>query len=317
MTKKKLGKIAYTTGLFSLVLAIALSLSAGGILAANLYANAPGLGAAHSFAVLAATSAASANTTTIWGDLGLSPGLEVSRTGPWVVNGDEYFGTGGLSEDAMAGALGAYNNLAGQGSDGLWNLEPNPVPGVWEAADSPSFSGTLTLTGDYDDVWVFQISDSLTFTGNVVMGGDAQACNVFWQVSVDATIASGSNFVGTLIAGRDITLVSGASVSGRVISFRDITVDANTITYPPCQTSPADPTPTTGPADPTPTTGPADPTPTTAPPAATPEPGQLPGTGGDLAGPGSQLIPITLGALSFVLILFGFMLIRNNRKAIR
>jgi hypothetical protein len=59
-------------------------------------ATAPDLGAAESFSVLAALSTSAATTTTICGDLGLSPGLESSRTGDWVVGGSEYFGTGGL-----------------------------------------------------------------------------------------------------------------------------------------------------------------------------------------------------------------------------
>ena len=48
---------------------------------------APGLGAADSFSALAALSASSATTTTLQGDLGLSPGLDSSITGNWVMNG--------------------------------------------------------------------------------------------------------------------------------------------------------------------------------------------------------------------------------------
>jgi len=87
---------------------------------------------------------------------------------------------GGPSETAQADALTAFNNLAGQPSDGIWSLNPAPVPGVWTAADSPSFSGpTLTLTGNANSVWVFQISTDFTFSGNVVLAGGAQACHVF------------------------------------------------------------------------------------------------------------------------------------------
>ena len=53
-------------------------------------ATAPDLGTAASFSVLGALSASSANGTTLSGDLGLSPGLEISRTGSWVVNGPEF-----------------------------------------------------------------------------------------------------------------------------------------------------------------------------------------------------------------------------------
>lgn len=210
-------------------------------------ATSPSMGDAASFSILAALSmSAAAAGTTISGDLGLSPGLAVSRTGVWTVGGSEYFGTGGLSESAQADALTAYNDLAGQTSDGAWGTDPwSPVPGVWTVALDTTFTGTITLSGDYDDVWVFQVGQDMTFDGSVVLTGNAQACHVFWQVGRDVTIASGSTFVGTLIASRDISLVSGATVNGRVISLNSsITTDGNTISGPTCLAAPT-PTPTT------------------------------------------------------------------------
>jgi LPXTG-site transpeptidase (sortase) family protein len=202
---------------------------------------APTLSSLDTYSILAALSMSSANTTTLSGDLGLSPGLEVSKTGIWThTGGSEFFGVGGPSETAQADALTAFNNLAGQPSDGIWSLNPAPVPGVWTAADSPSFSGpTLTLTGNANSVWVFQISTDFTFSGNVVLAGGAQACHVFWQVARDATIASGSNFVGTLIAQNNITSASGSTINGRLISLGGyIHMDGanSTISGPTCAT---------------------------------------------------------------------------------
>jgi hypothetical protein len=218
--------------------------------ASPLAATAPSLGAAGAYSVLGALSASSANTTTIEGNLGLSPGEELSRTGPWSVGGDEYFGPTGPSFDAQGAALGAYNNLAGQIPNGLWSGATAPLPGVWSSGSSETFTGTLTLNGTYDDVWVFQIPASLTFTGSVVMGGDAQACHVFWQVGESAVIMGGANFIGTLIAEDNITLTSGANVSGRIISLVGaITVDNNTINMPPCASAPVQEESTAVPAE--------------------------------------------------------------------
>lgn len=201
-------------------------------------ATAPGLGAAGNYSILAGLSATSVNNTTLGGSLGVSPGTTIS--GPYTVGGSTELGPLSNAAIAQNDALSAFNNLAGQGSDGTWSLNPNPAPGVWTDASSPVFSGTLTLTGDYADVWVFQISSDFTFTGSVVMAGNAQPCNVYWQVARDATITVGSSFVGTLIASRDVTVVSGASVSGRVISLNSsITTDGNTISMPPCNSAPA------------------------------------------------------------------------------
>jgi len=175
-----------------------------------LAATVPVLGTAASFSVLSGLSMSAAGAgTTISADLGLSPGLAVSRTGPWTVGGQEYFGPSSLAFTAKADALIAYNDLITQGSSGTWSLNATPAPGVWTAADSPVFNNTLTLNGDSTSVWVFQLTTDFTFTGNVVLGAGVNPCNVFWAVGRDATIHSGgagTQFVGTLIAGSSVTL---------------------------------------------------------------------------------------------------------------
>ena len=233
----------------SIILFVAISLPglSYDVSARSLAATSPNLGAAESFSVLAALSMSAAGAgTTVSGDLGLSPGLASSKTGPWTVGGSEYFGTGGLSQDAQTAALGAFNNLAGQSSDGPWSASLwSPAPGVWTAASDTTFAGTITLTGSFSDVWVFQVGGDMTFTGSVVMAGNAQPCHVFWQIGRDATIASGSTFVGTLIASRDVTLVSSATVDGRIISLNSsLTTDGNTISGPTCLAAPTEETPT-------------------------------------------------------------------------
>jgi len=213
-----------------------------GPIVAHAAATAPALGTASTFSVLANLSMSAAGAgTTISGDLGLSPGLAVSKTGPWTVGGSQYFGVGGLSATAQTDALSAYNNLAGQSSNGVWGVNPwSPAPGVWTVALDTTFTGTITLNGGYDDVWVFQVGQDMTFSGSVVLTGNAQPCHVFWQIGRDATIAASSQFVGTLIATRDITLVSGATVNGRLISLTSsLTTDGNTITGPTCAVAPA------------------------------------------------------------------------------
>jgi type VI secretion system secreted protein VgrG len=118
----------------------------------------------------------------------------------------------------------------------------SPPPGVWTVALDTTFTGTITLNGDYSDVWVFQVGQDMTFSGSVVLGGNVQACHVFWQIGRDATIAAGSSFAGTLIASRDITLVSGATVNGRILSLDGaLTTDGNTINCPTCATAPPAP----------------------------------------------------------------------------
>lgn len=200
-------------------------------------ATVPVLGAAASFSVLAGLSMDAAGAgTTVSADLGLSPGLAISRTGPWTVGGTEYFGPSSLAFTAKADALLAYNDLASQSSSGTWSLNATPVAGVWTAADSPTFNGTLTLNGTASSVWVFQLTTDFTFTGNVVLGAGVNPCNVFWAVGRDVTIHSGgagTQFAGTLIAGNSVTLTSGATVNGQILSSiltdGSLTTDGNTI----------------------------------------------------------------------------------------
>ena len=305
LNTRRLAKFVYAAGLVGLLLTVVISLTGGVVLAAPLMADAPLLGAADSFSVLAALSMSAAGAgTTVEGDLGLSPGLETSRTGSWTVGGTEYFGPLSLAADAQAAALAAYNNMTSQTSDGAWSGAVNPVAGVWTDAGDVTFDGTLTLSGNYDDVWVFQIGNDMTFSGSVVMAGNAQPCNVFWQIGRDATIASGSTFIGTIIASRDITLVSGANVNGRVISLNSsLTTDGNSITRPICQVAPT-PTATTGP------TGTAGPTATLLPIVTA-----LPPTGGapirSEAFPWSMVIAAGIGIVGFVLFL-GMRAIRST-----
>jgi hypothetical protein len=312
-----------TNKVLAISVILLLMLSAAGLVYTNVLARpmgvatAPGLGAASSFSALAALSASSANTTTLGGDLGLSPGVESSRTGPWSVGGSEYFGPTTLAGNAQTDALGAYNNLAGQSSDGTWSVATSPAPGVWTESSSATFTGTLTLNGGYDDVWVFQIPASLTFSGSVVMGGEAQACHVFWQVGEDTTIASGSSFVGTIITENNTTLVSGASVSGRVISLVGaLTTDNNSITMPPCASAPSlnptnqqseNPIATGLPDNPQPESGSTE----AAMGTATARAG-VPSTGGaPLQGDGSVLLLTSIIGLSGVLLFFAIRKLRE------
>ena len=230
--KNILNRMMHLTLLASLGFAAFLLVSAPA-----LAATAPPLGNAATFSVLADLSMSAAGAgTTVSGDLGLSTGLAGSRTGPWTVGGTEYFGPLSLAKTAHDDALIAFGNLAGQASDGTWAVSPwSPTPGVWTAASDTTFAGTITLSGGYNDVWVFQVGRDMTFSGSVIMAGNAQPCNVFWQIGRDATIASGSTFVGTLIASRDVTVVSGATVDGRIISLNSsLTTDGNTISGPIC-----------------------------------------------------------------------------------
>jgi type VI secretion system secreted protein VgrG len=255
----------------------------GGIGAAGPVA--PGLGAATSYAVLAADRITNVPTTTITGDLGLHPGTSV--TGAPVV-----FGTMNVTNQAALDAKNALRTayLDAEGRSGATLIPGGALggltlgPGLYkhETAGLQSLgiaSGeTLVLNGSAADVWIFQTDSTLIAetSTTVRFQGGAQACNVFWQVGSAATLRAGSKLVGTVMAHDDITLETGATVlDGRLLAGSQangagaLVLDTNTIKRSDCATvvPPVDTTPVaTTPLPPTGTT-PTTTTPTTTTPA--------------------------------------------------
>jgi hypothetical protein len=94
-------------------------------------------------------------------------------------------------------------------------------------------TGTLTLNGS--GVYIFQIGSTLvTASGaRVVLIGGAQPCQVFWQVSSSATIATSTTFIGTIMALTDIGMFTGATLNGRALARNgQVTLQTNRIIQP-------------------------------------------------------------------------------------
>lgn len=207
----------------SLTLGFTLPISAFAIAAV-----APTLGTASSFSVFGGSAmTADGSGATVSGDLGVNPGLSVS--GPWVVGGSRYFGTGGLSGTAKTDATAAWTSMSEISQPGgtVWDPasppDMTPAPGLYTRAGDATINTTLTLNGSASDVWVFQITSDLTFTNaaTVILGPGVNACNVYWRISRDATINgnAGKTFIGTLIANRDVSLLTGSTITGRMMAL--------------------------------------------------------------------------------------------------
>ena len=113
-------------------------------------------------------------------------------------------------------------------------------PGVYcsDAGTTIGAGVTITLLGSATDVWIFRVGrlgpGALTLTNaNVVMGGAAQACHVFWKTSA-ATTTTDSNFVGTVLSGAGATMTRG-SWTGRLMATTDATLtDPSPMTFAGC-----------------------------------------------------------------------------------
>ena len=210
--------------------------------------SAPFLGTAKSYAVLGGSTVTNTNATTLTGDLGVSPGLAITGFPPGIVMGGTIHAGDAASLQAQTDVAAAYGTLAGEacsvdltGKD-LGGL--TLTPGVYCFSSSAQLTGDLVLDagGRADAVFVFKTVSTLTTASNasvhVINGGGE--CGVFWQVGSSATLGTGTQFAGSILALTSITLTTGASVSGRVLARNGaVTLDHNTVSIASCGSSAA------------------------------------------------------------------------------
>lgn len=213
------------------------------------------LGTAQSFAILAASTVTSTGSSTVTGDLGLSPGTSVTGFPPAVLTGVLYVANA-LALQAQNDSATAYTSLSGEASTALISSElggTTRTPGVYDAASGNfALTGTLTLDaqGDSNAVFIFRASSTLITAGasGVVLANGAQACNVFWLVGSSATLGANSQLKGSVLASVSITLTTGALLEGRALARTGaVTLDGNVVIVPSCAVV-ATPTPTTTPS---------------------------------------------------------------------
>jgi type VI secretion system secreted protein VgrG len=177
-------------------------------------------------------------TSTITGDLGVSPGTAITGFPPGTVVSGTIHSADATAGQAQSDLTTAYNSLAGQAcTQDLSGQDlggKTLTAGVYCFSTSAQLTGTLTLNaqGNTGAVFVFKIGSTLTTASNssVVVTNSGSLCNVFWQVGTSATIGTTSSVMGSILALTSITLNTGASVSGRTLARNGaVTLDTNTI----------------------------------------------------------------------------------------
>ncbi|HSW30240.1 MAG TPA: ice-binding family protein [Longimicrobiales bacterium] len=199
------------------------------------------LGTAAPNGIMAGTAVTCINGGLISADVSVSPGSTVTGFPPCVITGVQNLANA-VAAQAQIDLTTAYNTLAGMpcapANAIVADLGGTTKPaGVYCTASGIGVTGTLTLNGggDPNATFVFQAGSSLTTAGNIVLINGAQAKNVYWQVGSSATLGTGSQWQGNILALSSITLVDTATLLGRALA-RNGAVSlgtSNTITLPP------------------------------------------------------------------------------------
>jgi hypothetical protein len=190
--------------------------------------------------IIAGTAITCITAGFIGADILISPGSTVTGFPPCTQSGTQNLANA-IAAQAQLDLTAAYDSLFAMtcpaGNAIVANLGgTTKTAGVYCTASGIGVTGVLTLDGggDLNAKFVFQAGTSLTTAGDVVFINGAQAKNVYWVVGSSATIGTGSQFKGNIVALTDITLVDGAVLVGRALARNGAVTlgNANTITLP-------------------------------------------------------------------------------------
>ena len=217
------------------------------------------LGTAGNFVILAKTGVSTTGTTAVVGDVGASPVAATYLTGfsliadatntfsrSLYVTGKLYAAdyatpTPAVMTTAISDMETAFTDAAGRTTPDFTELGAGDisgqtlVPGLYKWGTGVLITNAgVTLSGGPEDVFIFQIAGNLTVNNSamVTLIGGAQAKNVFWQVSGQATLGTAADFKGIILSQTLISLNTGAKMNGRALAQTAVTLNATAITAP-------------------------------------------------------------------------------------
>ncbi|MBF0204920.1 MAG: DUF3494 domain-containing protein [Desulfamplus sp.] len=106
------------------------------------------------------------------------------------------------------------------------------VPGLYKWGTGLLITSVgVILSGSPNDVWIFQIAEDLIVNNSAIitLSGGAQAKNIFWQVSGQATLGTSVQFKGIILSKKLISLNTGTEMNGRALAQTTVTLDSNTV----------------------------------------------------------------------------------------
>jgi uncharacterized repeat protein (TIGR02543 family) len=218
------------------------------------------LGTAGDFTILTKSGISTTGVTSITGNIGVSPAAATALTGfglimdtngqsshTPIISGKAYASDYAAPTPAKMTTAVSDMETAFTTANGL--TTPAPIvglyagdisgrilpPGLYKWATGVLVTNAgVTLTGGPNDTWVFQIAQNLTINNNakITLLGGAQAKNIFWVVSGQATIGSNANVSGIILSKTLVSMNTGSRITGKLLAQTAVTLNASTVVNP-------------------------------------------------------------------------------------
>jgi len=215
------------------------------------------LGSAEDFAILSKTGVATTGTTSVIGNIGVSPVSATYITGFGLImdSGNEFstsslvtgqifasdyaVGTPALLTTAIADVMIAYNDGAGRTAD-YTELYTGDLSGktlstgVYMWSNDVLINTDVTLDGSATDIFIFQIAGTLNMAANVkvTLTGGVLPENIFWVVAGTVAIDVGSDFQGVILSMTNVSMNTGSTINGMIYAQTSVSLDATVVTKP-------------------------------------------------------------------------------------
>jgi len=224
------------------------------------------LGAAEKYVILAKSGISTVPQSAITGDIAVSPIAATAMTGfgqtmdstntfstsPQVTRrmfaADYSPPTPTLLTTAVGAMEAAYNDAAGRPNPdatrvnfgagtlgGAFGGEYAPLTaGVYTWFTDVAIDGDIFLDGDAADVFILQIAGSVVAARNVqvILKGEVQAKNIFWQVAEAVDVGPGAHLEGIFLVKTNALFQTSSSLNGRVLAQTAVDLQQATITEP-------------------------------------------------------------------------------------
>ncbi|MFT7080820.1 MAG: hypothetical protein ACJAZC_002372 [Cryomorphaceae bacterium] len=184
----------------------------------------PPLGVAADFVLFTSNGAVSnEGLSNVIGDAGTNAG---AFSGFGNINGSAHIANG-VSAQAAADLNIAYSHINAQGPDSaigvLLGSDQVLFPNIYLAPGAATLTGTLTLDGGNDPNACFVIKINGAFAtaagSNIILTNGTKACNVFWRVDGQMSMATNTIFKGSVITAGAMPLAAGVNLEGRALSI--------------------------------------------------------------------------------------------------